>query len=221
MLTQQWNAPSRARIRRRKAARGDDAALGVEVSTAQGGQDAEPPRDVEAAAIVAMRTGGAVSSLSWRLQSIRDLAAEDFASDDFHDWVGRDAARQVAHELTDDECALCDLAFPLIELPRGSTIRPLQQGRLSRSTGPCNHLVHDIRNDIVYPFSAVARPCSTSTRGRRRSHLPGRLRAQRRTSPLLHRFDLTLRGRKRSAHHRHQGRFRRERAQHDESPCAR
>lgn len=44
------------------------------------------------------------------------------ASDDIHDWVGRDAALAAgapvsANELTDDERRLRDLAFPLIEPP--------------------------------------------------------------------------------------------------------
>ncbi|HTV36972.1 MAG TPA: hypothetical protein VMF12_11135 [Xanthobacteraceae bacterium] len=46
----------------------------------------------------------------------------DLVSDDIHDWVGQEAARQAGapistNNLTDDERTLRDLAFPLIEPP--------------------------------------------------------------------------------------------------------
>lgn len=112
-------------------------------------------------------------------------------TDDIHDWVGREAATRAdapisAAHLTDDERALRDLAFPLIEPPydrqRWNAVvyeygldrrfrRELWiddpavyyahlQGAFVRSTAArYSRLSDDIRNDIVRidPFFAVAR----------------------------------------------------------------
>jgi hypothetical protein len=111
--------------------------------------------------------------------------------DDIHDWVGRDAATSAGapvstDPLTEDERALRDLAFPLIEPPydrqRWNAVvyeygtdqsfrRELWiedptaydrhlQGDIPRTTAArYNQLMDDIRNDIVRigPFFAVAR----------------------------------------------------------------
>lgn len=110
--------------------------------------------------------------------------------DDIHDWVGKDAALNAgapvsAYRLTDDERALRDLAFPLIEPPydrqRWNAVvyeygidrafrRELWiddptayyqhlQADFHRSTAArYNVLMDDIRNDIVRiePFFAIA-----------------------------------------------------------------
>ena len=112
-------------------------------------------------------------------------------TDGIHDWVGRDAARHAgdpvsAIPLTDDERALRDLAFPLIEpsydRQRWNAVvyeygidrrfrrdlwiddptayyRHLQAVAYRSPVGRYNRLLDDIRNDIVRipPFFAIAR----------------------------------------------------------------
>ena len=117
--------------------------------------------------------------------------SDPLVTDDIHAWVGEEAAASVgapisADNLTDDERALRDLAFPLIEPPYDrirwdavvyeyGTKRSFQrelwafdptayylhlQGELLRSSAArYNQLIDDIRNDIVRigPFFVVAR----------------------------------------------------------------
>ena len=112
-------------------------------------------------------------------------------TDDIHDWVGEDAALHAGAPistdiLTDDERALRDLAFPLIEPPydrqRWNSViyeygidhrfrhqlwvddptayyRHLQAGARRSPASSYNQITDDIRNDIVRigPFFVVAR----------------------------------------------------------------
>jgi len=115
----------------------------------------------------------------------------DLVADDIHAWVGEDAAQSVGapvslNNLTEDELALRDLAFPLIEPPYDRirwdavlyeygvqhSLRREEwvfdpaayyghlQTAFHRSTaGRYNQLIDDVRNDIVRiePFFATAR----------------------------------------------------------------
>jgi hypothetical protein len=124
--------------------------------------------------------------------SIGDLGEvrQSFVSDDIHAWVGQAAAAQVGapislDNLTDDERALRDLAFPLIEPPydrrRWEVVlyeygikrdfksawaaldptnyyRHLQAAGYRSTAGRYNRLIDDIRNDAVRlgPFFDIA-----------------------------------------------------------------
>ena len=117
--------------------------------------------------------------------------SDQLVTDDIHSWVGEEAAASVgapisADNLTDDERALRDLAFPLIEPPYDrirwdavvyeyGTKRSFQrelwtfdptayyrhlQAEMQRSSAArYNQLIDDMRNDIVRvgPFFVVAR----------------------------------------------------------------
>lgn len=124
--------------------------------------------------------------------SIGDLGQlrQAYVSDDIHAWVGQEAAASVGApislaNLTDDERALRDLAFPLIEPPydrqRWDAVlyeyglkhefqralsahdatayyRNLQAAGFRSTAGRYSRLIDDIRNDSVRlgPFSAMA-----------------------------------------------------------------
>jgi hypothetical protein len=124
--------------------------------------------------------------------SIGDLGhlQQPFVSDDIHAWVGQEAAIRagapiVYGNLTDDERALRDLAFPLIEPPydriRWDAVlyeygikrklqrdflvadptayyRHLQLADFRSTAGRYNRLIDDIRNDVerIGPFFELA-----------------------------------------------------------------
>jgi hypothetical protein len=125
--------------------------------------------------------------------SIGDLGElrQSFVTDDIHAWVGQEAATHAGapislNNLTDDERALRDLAFPLIEPPydrrRWDAVlyeygvkyqfqralwtpdpvayyRHLQAAGFRSTAGRYNRLIDDIRNDAVRlgPFFDIAR----------------------------------------------------------------
>jgi hypothetical protein len=125
--------------------------------------------------------------------SIGDLGRlqQQYVTDDIHAWVGQEAAARVGapislNNLTDDERALRDLAFPLIEPPydriRWDAVlyeygvskqlqrklwvvdptayyRHLQLADYRSTAGRYNRLIDDIRNDVVRidPFFDIAR----------------------------------------------------------------
>lgn len=124
--------------------------------------------------------------------SISDLGRlqPSLVSDDIHAWLGQEAAARAGapvsfNNLTDDERALRDLAFPLIEPPydRGrwdavvyeygrkpalqrdlwwvdptAYCRHLQSADYRSTAGRYNRLIDDIRNDVVRisPFFQIA-----------------------------------------------------------------
>lgn len=124
--------------------------------------------------------------------SIGDLGRlqQPLVSDDIHAWVGQEAAIRagapiVYGNLTDDERALRDLAFPLIEPPYdrirwdavvyeygtkytlqrdlwwidpAAYCRHLQSADYRSTAGRYNRLIDDIRNDVVRidPFFQIA-----------------------------------------------------------------
>jgi len=156
-------------------------------------------RDVRPAAIGALLSLLVVSGCS----SIGDLGKLDPhpVSDGIHDWVGQEAAVKngapiSAYNLTDDEHALRDLAFPLIEPPydrqRWDAVvyewgdsrkfqhqlataddptryyRRLQNELYRSSAARYSQIIDDIRNDIVRmdPFFTAARKVADLDRRR-------------------------------------------------------
>jgi hypothetical protein len=144
-------------------------------------------RDVRARVVAVL----ALSALSG-CSSVGDFGRlhPDLVSDGIHDWVGRDAARSAGapvseERLTDDERALRDFAFPLIEPPYDrqrwdaviseyginrnknemwldnptSYYAHLQATDFRSTAGRYSHLIDDINNDTVRidPFFAIAR----------------------------------------------------------------